>query len=321
MKVHLPHSAWLGNIDPFIRSLDFSNPEILEITSNPNWTSLHPVVLSMVAALGMNVEPKNIRHKIESKSGHYLERMGLFRIWGIESGMHIVEHEESGRFIPLTLVRTEEELSRVIENISPLLHLDSYPEQADTMRYIIYEIARNVIEHAQAEHGAVVCAQYYKDSNKIRVGIADTGLGIRTTIRRFHEATSHIDAIKLALWPGITGTTRKPTGTEQNAGAGLFFTKSIARVNQDFFFIYSGDAMYKLLKPSHEQRLMIPHDPFVDRHSKEESLPFWKGTAVGIDITLDQTQQFQVLLEVLRQILAEAVRERKKIVYKRPRFI
>lgn len=276
----------------------------------------------MVAALGMTVKPENIRHKIQSKSGHYLERMGLFRMWGIDSGMHIVEHEESGRFIPLTKIRTQQELTKLIENIIPLLHLNSYPQQADTMRYIIDEIARNVIEHADADHGAIVCAQYYPRSKKIRIGIADTGLGVRITIGRHHPVKSYMDAIQLALWPGITGTTNKPGGTSHNAGAGLFFTKSIARVNQDHFLIYSGDAMYKLLSPKDEERLSMPHDPFDDRHSKEEGLPFWKGTAVGIDITLEQTEQFQTLLRALNQVLENAVRERKKkIIYKLPRFI
>ena len=34
---------------------------------------------------------------------------------------------------------------------------------------------------------------------------------------------SDIDAIRLALRPGITGTTTRLRGSEQNAGAGLFF--------------------------------------------------------------------------------------------------
>ena len=322
MKIDLPHSAWLGNIDPFLRSLDLSKPETLVLTSNPQWTSLHPVVLSMVAALGMTVGPGRIHHNIQSKSGHYLERMGLFRLWGINSGMHIIEHEEAGRFIPLTNIRNQQELTTLIENISPLLHLDTYPEQATTLKYIIDEITRNVIEHADTSYGAFVCAQYYPKSKKIRIGIADTGLGVRITIGKHHRAQSYMDAIQLALSPGITGTTSKPGGTSHNAGAGLFFTKSIARVNQDHFFIYSGDAMYKLLAPKEEERLRIPHDPFLDRHSKEGGLPFWKGTAVGIDITLEQTQQFRALLKELNKILENAVRERKKkMSYKQPQFI
>lgn len=323
MRIHLPHSAWLGNIDPFIKSLDLANPETLEITANPEWNSLHPVVLSMIAALGLNVKPENIHHSIESKSALYLKRMGLFKIWNIESRMKkIIDHEESGKFIPLTVIRTETELQKLIENIIPIFHLSDYPEQADIMRYIIDEITRNVIEHAGITAKAIICVQYYQRSQKIRIGIADTGLGLLSTLKAHHNPSTHLEAIKLALWPGITGTTGRPGGSIQNAGAGLFFTKSMARVNKDHFFIYSGDAIYKLLETKETERLRIPYDPFSDRHSKSQNMPFWRGTAVGIDITLKQTQQFQVLLSTLGTVFENAVRERKKnLAYKKPQFI
>ena len=53
MKIHLPNSAFLGNIDPFIRGFDPASPETLEISANEKWMSVHPAVLSMVAALGL----------------------------------------------------------------------------------------------------------------------------------------------------------------------------------------------------------------------------------------------------------------------------
>ncbi|MHB2025452.1 MAG: hypothetical protein ACYCPQ_02255 [Elusimicrobiota bacterium] len=88
--------------------------------------------------------------------------------------------------------------------------------------------------------GALLCAQYYPKSNAIRIGIADTGVGIKSTITRSHRAETDLEAIRLALTPGITGATPREGGTEQNAGAGLFFIKSIASVNRDFFAVYSG---------------------------------------------------------------------------------
>lgn len=323
MKAYLPNAAFLQNLGPFLNRLDLSQPEKLEILSHPRWAFVHPVVLSMIASLGLTVRPENITTNIEARSRHYFERMGLFKTLGIESGIQIQEHESSGRFVPISVVRVEDELDRAIKNIVPMLHLSGYPEQAKTLMYIIYEIARNVIEHAESKYGGVICAQYYPDKNKIRVGIADYGLGIRTTIKRSHHAETHLEAIGLALRPGITGTTNKPTGTAQNAGAGLFFTKSIARINEDYFWIYSGDTAYKLL-PKQKERMTIPADPFIDRHSVSTGLPYWKGTAVGIDITLDQTVQFQLLLDYLGKILDEAVRERKrerKLPFKEPRFI
>jgi anti-sigma regulatory factor (Ser/Thr protein kinase) len=189
------------------------------------------------------------------------------------------------------------------------------------MGYIISELVRNVIEHAKAENGAILCAQYYKKSNSIRIGIADTGVGIKATINQSYSAETDLKAIQLALRPGITGTTRREGGTAQNAGAGLFFIKSIATVNRDFFVIYSGNGFYKLLKKPATSRPYLNADPFKDRHSKEEDLPFWQGTVVGVDITLDQTEEFSLLLDAIRKTYSAAVRERREARYKKVKFI
>lgn len=319
MKIHLPNSAFLGNLDAFLRGFNPSPSNFFEITANNKWISVHPVVLSMIAALGLTVKPENIHcEKLEAKSRHYLVRMGLFKTLNISSDINLVEHEAAGRFIPITQIRTSTELSKFITEMIPLLHLE--PEQATTIGYIVSELGRNVIEHAQAENGALLCAQYYKKSNAIRIGIADTGVGIKATINRSHTAQTDLEAIQLALWPGITGVTQREGGTAQNAGAGLFFIKSIASVNRDFFVIYSGNALYKLLKKS-TKRPHLNADPFRDRHSKEENLPHWHGTVVGVDITLDQTEEFSRLLDEIRKTYSMAVRERKQARYKQPRFI
>ncbi|MBI4396727.1 MAG: hypothetical protein HY548_06505, partial [Elusimicrobia bacterium] len=186
MKIHLPNSVFLGNIDPFIRGFDPESPDFLEITANDKWIAVHPVVLSMVAALGLTTKPGNIRcEKIEAKSKPYLVRMGLFKILNIPSDINIIEHEAAGRFIPITRIRTSDELTRFITEMIPLLHLD--PEPAKTIGYIVSELVRNVIEHADAENGAILCAQYNKKSNSIRIGIADVGVGIKATINRSYS--------------------------------------------------------------------------------------------------------------------------------------
>jgi len=320
VKVHLPNSAYLGNLDPFLQGFDPSNRDSLEITANEKWISVHPVVLSMITSLGLNLSPDQIHcQKLEAGSKHYLVRMGLFKLLNIPSNIEIVEHESAGRFIPLTQIQTSDELTRFITEMIPLLHLQA--EQAKTIGYIVSELVRNVLEHALAKNGAVLCAQYYKKSNSIRIGIADTGVGIKSTISQSHPVETDLEAIHLALWPGITGTTRREGGTAQNAGAGLFFIKSIASVNRDFFVLYSGNGFYKLLKKTQTQRMRLHADPFKDRHTALEHLPYWQGTIVGVDITLDQTKEFSLLLEAIRKTYGTAVRERRKARYKKPKFI
>lgn len=318
MKIHIPNSAFLGNIDPFFRAFDPYGSDRLEVTANEKWISVHPVVLSMIAALGVSMNPEIVCKKMHAKSIHYLVRMGLFNILNIPSDISIVEHEPAGRFIPLTQIRTSTELTKFITEMVPLLHLG--PDQAQTIGYVVSELARNVIEHANSEHGAFLCAQYYKKSNTIRVGIADSGVGIKKAISQSYPVKDDLEAIKLALWPGITGTTRREGGTEQNAGAGLFFIKSIAWVNRDFFIVYSGNTLYKLLRRSQRSRIRLNADPFKDRYSVDEQLPYWQGTIVGIDISLDQTEEFSGLLDAIRKVYIDAVRERRKERYRRPRF-
>ncbi|MBS3175977.1 sensor histidine kinase [Candidatus Woesearchaeota archaeon] len=320
MQIHLPNSAFLGNIDPFLRSFDHSKPEELYITANKKWISVHPVVLSMVAALGLALNKTNIHcEKLEATSRHYLERMNLFKFLKIKSEIKITPHEAAGRFIPLTQITSSDGLTKFITEMIPLLHLE--PKQAEPIRYVISELVRNVLEHSESKYGAILAAQYYKKSNTIRIGIVDTGVGIKKTINRAYPTKTHLEAIRLALMPGITGTTPKEGGTEYNAGAGLFFIKSIATVNRDFFMIYSGNAMYKLLKSKRQKHLTLHADPFNDKHSKGEDYSLWEGTVVGVDISLDATQEFTFLLDLIRKTYIKTIKERKKERYRKARFI
>jgi anti-sigma regulatory factor (Ser/Thr protein kinase) len=271
----------------------------------------------MVAALGLTVESSRIHmEKPQAASAHYLVRMGLFDILKIPCGISIHQHAPEGRFIPLTQIRTSEELAEFISEMIPCLH---EPEHAKTIGYIISELGRNVIEHSDSSDGAIMCAQYFQKSNSIRIGISDTGVGIKKSINRSYPVTSSLDAIRLALWPGVTGVTRKPGGTEQNAGAGLFFIRAIANVNRDHFIIYSGGAFYKLLKTKEGKKLNLNADPFKDRHSKSENFPYWQGTLVGIDITLDKTQEYSSLLSAIQKIYWKL--RKIKTAYKKPIFI
>lgn len=320
MKIYIPNSAFLGNIDSFLRLFDGSNPDVLEITANKKWIGIHPVVLCMITALGLSLDPKNIQCEfLEATSKHYLKRMGLFELLKIDTGIEIKEHEQAGRFIPLTQIQDGTNLTEFITEMVPLLHLE--PKQAEPIKYIISELIRNVFEHSESKIGALLCAQYYKKSNAIKIGIVDRGVGIKKTIAASYPVKNDMEAIRLALMPGITGTTKRIGGTDYNAGAGLFFIKSIASVNKNFFVIYSGNAMYKLLKPDSTKKIRLYGDPFSDNHSVADNFSYWQGTVVGVDINLDSKEEFSQLLESISNIYTQSVKERKKAFYKKPRFI
>ena len=322
MKIHLPNSVWIGNIDPFLKSFDTTDKEILEISTHEKWVSVHPVVLSMVTALGlkMRAEGKEIKfYKPTATSKHYFERMGLFRILELDSEIKITEHESAGRFITIQVIKDSKQLDKFITDMIPLSH--SEPKKVEPIRYIILELVRNVFEHANSNEGAIVCAQYYPKSNTIRIGVADNGIGIKKSISQSYSPKTDIEAISLALTPGITGTTRKIGGTESNAGAGLFFIKSLAKVNRDFFMVYSGKGMYKLLKNPKQREAKLIADPLKDHSSHNNNYPYWQGTVVGIDLCLNEHSDFDNLLELIRAFYEKARKEKTKERYRRPRFI
>lgn len=321
MKIHLPNSAFIGNIDAFLAGFDPSEPTKLEITANKAWISVHPVVLAMIAALSLSVDPKNIScEPIEARSGGYLAGMGLYNFLKLKAPKAMTEHEPAGRFIPLKLIKNSVELSEFLEDMIPLLHLP--PEQSKAIRYVIYEVVRNTFEHSESSQGAILCAQYFAKSNSFRIGIVDTGIGVKASIGESHIANTDLDAILLALTPGITGTTAREGGSEQNGGAGLFFTKSIAYINRAFFMIYSGSGFYKLrMRTPNKEVTFLNADPSRDNHSARNDLPHWQGTVVAVDISLDDTNEFQALLNMIGAVFSQGVKDKRKARFRKARFI
>ena len=324
MKIYLSLSDYLRNFDRFVDGLDFSESDRLEIDTHPKWINVHPAVLTLAASLALQVGKENVTlPSLTATSGSYLDSMGLFKFTNQKSPYNINKKDPSGRFVPLSIIKTPAQQSRFVTEIVPMLHLEA--EKADAIKYVIGELVRNVLEHSMSEYGAIVAAQYYKKTNTIRIGICDGGIGIRKSLEHFWpgHAQNDIDAIKWALLPGISGTTTQAGGTGDNAGAGLFFIKSIAKVARNYFMVYSGSGIYKLLfrdKRFENPRLTL--NPEEEHHTERSDAPYLQGTLVAIDLTLDSDiAEFSELLAKIRDNYGSAVRQRKKQQYRRFRFV
>ncbi len=322
MKIFLSNRGNLRNFRGFLNSLDLTNPRKLEISTHDKWITVHPANLVLSAALALQVGKEN--SKIIGtipETGLYLDRMGLYDLTCTASPFSYHKKEEAGRFVPIKIIKDASDQSFFISEMIPLLHLSE--ENTKVVKYIIGELVRNVIEHAYTKDGAVVAAQYYAKTNRVSIGICDTGIGIDQSMQAVWHPKSNIDAIKLALTPGITGTTRKEGGTFENAGAGLFFIKSIAKITRNYFLIYSGSAEYTLLK--HPKRLKgfprLYADPGRDPHRETNDLPKFKGTLVAVDISLDETAEFTELLTSIGKVYDSAIQDRKREKFRKPKFI
>jgi len=238
----------------------------------------------------------------------YMIRMRLFEFLRIDPKRAIREHDESGRFIPITQIQTTDDLKAAITDLVPLLHASA--EVSDPIRYVFSEMVRNALEHAQSEVGVFVCAQYYPDSGRVAIGIADAGQGVLGSMSRFHQVESDRSAIALALQPGISGATSKIGGNEFNAGAGLFFTKSIATLSRNWFFLYSGSSMFRLMRTPKSQMPALQADPLKDPHKFAEVSP-WPGTVVAMDFSVEGGVEFEELLTKIQEAYHIDVRHKK----------
>ena len=220
----------------------------------------------------------------------------------------IREKEETGRFIPITQVRNRKEAEKVVNESGPLLHTTGHTQRA--VEYVLDELLRNSLEHSQSQVGAFFCARYLSDTRRISIGIADSGVGIAKTISRSHPFSKESEALRLAFQPGISGVRNY-----ENAGAGLFFVRNIAKRTDNYLALYSGNTLLKILRKQERSESLL-NDPIHDRHSLTEDLPLWKGTVIGIDINTDEVRDFGALLSAIRKHYIRGRKEIKKSYYK-----
>jgi anti-sigma regulatory factor (Ser/Thr protein kinase) len=321
MKIFLPNSANLGNIEAFARKLDFEGPKHLIVSAHPRWVTVHPIVLAATAALSRKIrrDGGSVTSTIGNVStAPYLSRMRLFDFLGVSPPVKHAHHEAAGRFIPISVVEQSSDLSAVLANIVPLLHGQA---DSEALRYVLSELVTNVFEHSQSPLGALICFQYYRRSNRLALGVADVGVGLRTSIGNTHGAASDERALQLALRPGISGRTPRIGGTSENAGAGLFYTKALAHTGGSNFVIYSGQSLFKLRRAPTSDRNLIQVDPVKDRATWRNDLPSWPGTLVGVDFSLDNHQTFNALLRMIGRAYSSDVKTQRKSHYKKkPRF-
>jgi hypothetical protein len=206
-------------------------------------------VLAALAAWGLEAKARRIPIKVENPhSGRYAWRFGLAEFLSVETGLDIGEHEEAGRFVALRAIMNPDDHARVMADVVTLLHLSDQPEEAKAVQYVLSELVRNVREHSGTEYGAVVCAQNYPGEHGrkyISVGVADTGVGVRSTLSRKHNVENDRVAVQLATQAGVSGALPGMYGSSNNAGAGLFFTRALSESSDQYFALASGDAMFR----------------------------------------------------------------------------
>lgn len=198
-----------------------------------------------------------------------------------------------GGLSPLTRVSTSNDVRRVIGDVSALLHLHDDPETLSAVQYCVSELLRNVLEHSGSPDGAFVCAHRYTTSepHRVTIAVADCGQGIASHLGRVYPAAVSSDeaALGLAMRPGITGALVGQYGTPDNAGAGLFITRSIAKGSGGYFFLLSGHSAYRLRRANEIGMADLYLDAYDEpRHDRYDFPSPWLGTVVSVEIRTEK---------------------------------
>ena len=315
MSVTVPNPVWLHTAASFVATAAFPWPDAGEVTLTlpSGYCFLSPLGIAAVSAWGDTLRTRGVRvqcENVDTRGVGYASRLHMFDYLGCQ-GPPVMEHEETGRFIPVTRIESQEQLRDFSVNVAPLLHLDSQ-EAVNAVRYCLEELVRNVLEHADGAP-AYACAQYYPTSSKVSVAVADCGQGLFASLSGNHPGLGDDEAASLlALRPGVSGVTAARFGAEENAGAGLFFTKTIAKSSGERFLLYSGKGGYLLL-PHRDaaQRALVFEEASSDKHKMLCGSP-WPGTLVALDIGVSPDYDFKDVLKFIRDRYYDFTRGRKK---------
>lgn len=188
-----------------------------------------------------------------------------------------------------------------------MLHLQNDVDSLAAIRHCISELLRNVLEHSGSPDGAFVCAQRYTGTTeRVTVAVADCGQGIRSHLSTAYPSVKNDDqqVLRLALQPGVTGAKRGPYGTSENAGAGLYITRSMAKGTGGYFFALSGSAAYRIkrARQKDDQIALFPDaldEPRMDIWALSDS--WWHGTVVSVEIRTDRIGDFDGYMDWIRR--------------------
>lgn len=299
MLVRLPEGLSLLNLEEFLSALVDDESEDMTLSAPNGIAYVHPLVICMIAAMCDRCSVVGGVVNIEAglEDAAQLQKLALFSQIKAElekSG----GRDLTGRVIPLTKIVTNKELGSFVTDFVPLLH--ATPEVAESIKYVLYELIRNVLEHSGSRFGAYAAAEV-SESGTILIGVADSGIGVRKTIQRSHAAADDAQAIGLAFQPGVSGTTRHFGGNETNGGAGLFFMKAMATLARQQMVLVTGNSMMRL-------EVQSGSSPEVHAALSDDAVTWWEsdlafvGTAVGVNLAMEDSVGFKRLLSEIRDI-------------------
>ena len=228
----------------------------------------------------------------------YLQRFDFFHQCGIPLDETFTRRDSTGRFVPIKAigrggrVDVGEVSTEIARCVAPELAESWDPEETglfDFVEYSISELATNVIQHSGG--AGFIAAQVNDQSDTVRIGIADCGIGILESFARngsphWYAGMTDFRAICKAMEPQVSCRSHLKTawGQSINAGVGLTLLKSLATALRGTFCVASYTGFFQSVG-TRTRGISWTYEP-----------PF-EGTLCAISFPRTRVTQFATMLD------------------------
>ncbi|YCM46799.1 hypothetical protein V2O64_25080 (plasmid) [Verrucomicrobiaceae bacterium 227] len=219
------------------------------------------IIASQVRRLRKHEEVNfNLLGYDEAKQSHsYLSHIGFFQLLGFDIGKPPGEANGGDSYLPLTVLNYDslyideifggESIHKAIqkksEEFAKLLTQSNKLTIVRPVSYCIRELVRNVFEHSTCNE-CILGGQRYRDG-RVLVGIVDYGRGLKKSLEERYSVPNDIEALKMAIRPGISRSVPDPDDDNPwaNSGFGLYTLANLGR-RTGYFSITSGQSILEL---------------------------------------------------------------------------
>jgi hypothetical protein len=318
-RISIPKAEWNGN-GTDIRSrlvtwdwfwklprgksdlcLDFSHVQFME-----------PWSLALFTAYGLRLRHNGIQVRAEldlsNATNKYFSDMGLQEV--LETGQSTQVSKQwvtSNQNTGLHVIKSFEDMLAFTRSTDQLT-LAHCSEAADALNYVMKELSRNVLQHAQSPVGGVAMAQHFPNRRALQVTLCDLGIGILKSLEpRYPELRTDLEGIRMAVLPHASGapiSTGPYADPQENAGLGLFFCREIAWRTGGSFWLASGSALLGIRGDLDSVWNSNPQTP----ERVYRTIGPWPGTAVVVDFPTEGVDDFAEILKSCRTLAEEARR-------------
>lgn len=213
----------------------------------------------------------------------WLTRINFYDLLRVNQRYPYSKWPSIGRFQEIVNVGKEAKAEEVARNLHAIFKKQSTwaPDVASQLTTVLSEIMGNVFHHADADEGALICAQTYPLRNAIEFAVADTGRGVAASLagNPAHADIRNlpVQALERAMQPRATG---RPAS---NSGWGLKWAAGAIERNGGEMLLYSGPAVYRVTSEG----------------GQAASAPNWPGTLVAMRFRTDRSLMLREVMDAL----------------------